>query len=81
MVFVLLLNLAAASCPCPNWCNASLLSHQPLPGDVITVSPTEGAANCTTIQGALDLTRKKKTRKKLLSHLLVVLLAHRHARA
>ena len=43
-------------CPCPSWCGASLSGSQPLPG-VITVSPAPGAANCTTIQGAVELTR------------------------
>ena len=47
----------SSSCPCPQWCNATLRGQQPLPGAHITVSPTPGAANCTTIQGAIELTR------------------------
>ena len=47
-----------SGCPCPQWCNASLLGRQPIPGATITVSATPGAANCTTIQGAIGLTRQ-----------------------
>ena len=48
---------AVATCPCPAWCLPDQSGHQPLPG-TITVSLSPGAANCTTIQGALELTRQ-----------------------
>eukprot|EP00729_Bicosta_minor_P017441 gene17441-883_t len=53
----------ADDCPCPGWCTgkhgqppALPAGNGPVPG-VITVSQTPGAANCTTIQGAVLLTR------------------------
>jgi hypothetical protein len=48
---------ADGSCPCLGWCNASLRGKQPLPG-IVSVSRTPGDANCTTIQGAINLARQ-----------------------
>ena len=54
---------ASTPCPCPGWCTgknkqppALPAGAGPVPG-LITVSQTPGAANCTTIQGAVALTR------------------------
>ena len=52
---------AAPGCLCPQWCDTALKPGQgrkPMPGGVITVAPgLAGGANCSTIQGAVDLTR------------------------
>ena len=49
-----------SSCPCPGYCSgpdAALPAGEGPPPGLITVSPVPGAANCTTIMGAIALTR------------------------
>merc|ERR1719174_123559 len=51
---------AGTDCPCPGYCSGktpALPAGEGPPPGVITVSQTPGVANCTTIQGAIDLTR------------------------
>lgn len=51
---------ASTSCPCPGYCagpHAALPAGVGPPPGLITVSATPGAANCTTIGGAVALTR------------------------
>lgn len=51
---------ATGDCPCPGYCDGkspALPAGEGPPPGLITVSPTPGAANCTTISGAIALTR------------------------